>query len=94
MYVEREVACLQPGSQASVQLSGQRGWTSLQGGTTEHGERVFARFEVYVTAERAKHLTHSLYKKSISVLIVDFDGAPYCQAPTVADLAPVTTSPS
>ncbi len=62
-------------------------WTCLLGATTENGDRFFARFEEYVTAEHAKHIILVLYKELEDGLLIVLDGAPYFQASAVTDLA-------
>ncbi|ELY98555.1 transposase [Natrialba aegyptia DSM 13077] len=50
---------------------------------TEDGDRFFARFEEYVTAEHAKHFSLALCNAFEDNLIVVLDGAPYFQASAV-----------
>ena len=75
------------GTRPSVELSGQRDWTCLLGAITEDGDRFFARFEEYVTAEHAKHFILSLCEEFEDNLLVMLDRAPYFQASAVTDLA-------
>ena len=71
----------------SVELSGQRDWTCLLGAITENGDRFFAQFEDYVTAEHAKHFILALCQEFEDNLLIVLDGAPYFQASAVIDLA-------
>jgi transposase len=65
------------GTRPSVELSGQRDWTCLLGAITEDGDRFFARFEEYVTAEHAKCFILALCKEFKNDLLIVLDGAPY-----------------
>jgi transposase len=84
---ETRAAWFSLGMKSSVELSGQRDWTCLLGAITEAGDRVFSRFEEYVTADHAKHFILALCKEFEDDLIVVLDGAPYFQASAVTDLA-------
>ena len=72
---------------SAVELPGQRDWTCLPGAITGNGDRVFARFEAYVTAKHAKHFILTLWKELGDDLIVVRDGTPHAQASAVTDLA-------
>jgi transposase/DNA-binding PadR family transcriptional regulator len=73
------------GTRPSVELSGQRDWTCLLGAIT--GDRLFSRFEEYVTADHANHLILALCEEFEDGLLAVLDGAPYFQASAVTDLA-------
>jgi transposase len=59
----------------------------LLGAITEDGDRFFARFEEYVTADHAKHFILSLCEEFQEDLFAVLDGAPYFRASVVTDLA-------
>jgi hypothetical protein len=83
VQVEPRAAWFPCGTRPSVELSGQRDWTCLLGVITEDGDRFFARFEEYVTAEHAKHFLLALCKEFKNDLLIVLDGAPYFQASVV-----------
>ncbi|MFC6716702.1 IS630 family transposase [Halovalidus salilacus] len=87
VQVEPRAAWFPRGTRPSVELSGQRDWTCLLGAITEDGDRFFARFEEYVTAEHAKHFILALCQEFKDGLLIVLDGAPYFQASAVTDLA-------
>jgi hypothetical protein len=51
------------------------------------GDRLFSRFEEYVTADHANHLILALCEEFEDGLLAVLDGAPYFQASAVTDLA-------
>jgi transposase len=87
VQVEPRAAWFPGGSRPTVDLSGQRVWTCLLGAITEDGDRFFARFEEYVTADHAKHFILSLCEEFQEDLFAVLDGAPYFRASVVTDLA-------
>ena len=86
VQVEPRAAWFPRGTRPSVELSGQRDWTCLLGAITENGDRFFARFKEYVTAEHAKHFILTLCQEFEDNLLIVLDGAPYFQASAVTDL--------
>ncbi len=87
VQVESRAAWFPRGTRLSIELSRQRDWTCLLGAITEDGDRFFARFEEYVTADHAKYFIFELCNEFKNDLIVVLDGAPYFQASAVTDLA-------
>jgi hypothetical protein len=86
VQAERRTAWFPRCTRPAVEVPGQRDWTCLPGPITENGDRIFDRFEAYVTADHTKHLNLILWKGVEYVLIVVRDGALCFQASAVTDL--------
>jgi transposase len=87
VQVEPRAAWFPRGTRPTVELSGQREWTCLLGAITEDGDRFFARFEEYVTADHVKHFILALCEEFQGYLLVVLDGASYFRASVVTALA-------